>query len=530
MKQTTDYHLLFGILALQNGLVSRDQLVSAFATWTGDRSKGIDSRLVEAGALKLDDRDTLKRLTDIYLRRNDGDPRQSLRELTVKGLADAKAELEHIDDADLARSVATLPHDDLATIPPTVGQSTNHGSRFRTLGPLAGGRGGMGVISVALDNELGRQVALKQIRSDRAHESAYQTKFRAEAEITGNLEHPSIVPIYGLGEDVLGRPYYAMRLVRGDNLGLAIDEFHLQRKRGKSSYESVTFRSLIDRLIDVSQAISYAHSRGVLHRDLKPDNVLVGKFGETLVIDWGLAQLPRTDPIADSPQLFAEQGLLKILSGSQAQRTMQGSVLGTPGYAPPEQLQGNVSQVCAASDVYGLGAILYCILTGSTPVPTKGRNARKIVEDTVQGRVEPPTEHASDVPRSLAAICMKALSREPGDRYQSAAELIQELERWKADEPVLAYRDPWHVIVLRWCRRNSQKSIATISLFSIGGLALALIERTWGTPMLDASFVAGAALLFYLAATRQFRVIALTRQLEQLNHDRRVSPAEVDHE
>ncbi len=123
--------------------------------------------------------------------------------------------------------------------------------------------------------------------------------FRLRPKSRAILEHPGIVPIYGLGKDAQGRPFYAMRLVKGDNLGQAIEAFHAQRTAHKAAYDSVQFRSLIDRLIDVAQAISYAHSRGVLHRDLKPGNVLVGKYGETLVIDWGLARTPQNTPSAN---------------------------------------------------------------------------------------------------------------------------------------------------------------------------------------------------------------------------------------
>ena len=163
------------------------------------------------------------------------------------------------------------------------------GQRFRVLRPHA--RGGLGAVFVALDDELHREVALKQILDRHADDPTSRQRFLLEAEITGGLEHPGIVPVYGLGTYADGRPYYAMRFIRGDSLKEAIERFHadeaLKRDPGRRSLE---LRKLLRRFLDVCNAIDYAHSRGVLHRDLKPGNIMVGKYGETLVVDWGLAK------------------------------------------------------------------------------------------------------------------------------------------------------------------------------------------------------------------------------------------------
>ena len=171
----------------------------------------------------------------------------------------------------------------------SVGEATSGGQRFRILRPHA--RGGLGAVFVALDCELHREVVLKQILEKHADDPDSRQRFVAEAEITGGLEHPGVVPVYGLGTDAGGRPYYAMRFIKGDSLKEAIARFHADEARNNEPGRgSLELRKLLRRFTDVCNAIDYAHSRGVIHRDLKPANIIVGKHGETLVVDWGLAK------------------------------------------------------------------------------------------------------------------------------------------------------------------------------------------------------------------------------------------------
>ena len=184
----------------------------------------------------------------------------------------------------------------------TLGAGAADGQRFRVLRPHA--HGGLGAVFVALDNELNREVALKQLLDRHADDPVSRAAFLSEAAITGGLEHPGIVPVYSLGSDGDGRPYYAMRLIRGDNLKEAIDQFHadstLKHDPGRRSLE---LRKLLRRFVDVCNAIEYAHSHGVLHRDIKPGNIIVGRHGETLVVDWGLAkQLGEVEPSHDGTE------------------------------------------------------------------------------------------------------------------------------------------------------------------------------------------------------------------------------------
>jgi hypothetical protein len=275
--------LLFGLLALQNGLVTRDQLVAAVGAWTGAPGRALADLLVEQGALDPAGRDLLRALADRHLKAHGGDPERSLAALdlnrsTRESLAVAGGPVVEATLAQIGSGSTLLPGED-RTASYAVGTSTSDGRRFRVLRPHA--RGGLGAVFVALDQELHREVALKQIQTGHAHDPASRARFLLEAEITGGLEHPGIVPVYGLGTYADGRPFYAMRFIRGGNLRDAIARFHaLKADAGTRSLE---LRKLLRRFLDVCNAIEYAHTRGVLHRDIKPGNVIVGRFGEPLV-------------------------------------------------------------------------------------------------------------------------------------------------------------------------------------------------------------------------------------------------------
>jgi serine/threonine-protein kinase len=219
---------------------------------------------------------------------------------------------------------------------------------------------------VALDEELRREVALKEIQERHADHAESRARFLREAEVTGKLEHPGIVPVNGLGQYADGRPFYAMRFIHGDSLQDAIHRFHEAERRGRPAGEGpLELRQLLGRFVDVCNSIAYAHTRGVLHRDLKPGNVMLGPYGETLVVDWGLAKVTgKAEPEA------AEGSVRTSLSGEPAM-TQSGAALGTPAYMSPEQALGRLDQLGPASDVHSLGATLYSILTGRPPIEGK---------------------------------------------------------------------------------------------------------------------------------------------------------------
>ncbi len=339
-------------------------------------------------------------------------------------------------------------------------------------------RGGLGEVYVAKDRELGRQVALKEIQPRFAADQECRARFLMEARVTGNLEHPGIIPIYSLGQHKDGRPYYAMRFVRGENLAEATARFHRAEDSPASTdeanpslvhrdYESVEFRKLLGHFIDVCNALEYAHSQGILHRDLKPANIMLGAYGETLVVDWGLAKLADKDggeEIATAVRANKED---------QPLATHQGAALGTPAYMPPEQASGNLAELGPASDIYALGATLYFLLVGKPPVG--GTSLEEVLENVKQGRIRPPRTIVASVPKQLQAICNKALSKRPADRYVSCRALADDIERYLAGDPVEAFLGPLSLRLRRWGRRHRTlvTSAASVLLVSLVGLIIA---------------------------------------------------------
>ena len=311
---------------------------------------------------------------------------------------------------------------------------------------------------MAHDGELNREVALKEIKGSYADHMESRARFTLEAEITGGLEHPGIVPVYGLGTYGDGRPFYAMRFIRGDSLKQALEEFHAEAFQLTDSERNLRVRRLLQRFIDVCEAIHYAHSRGVLHRDLKPGNIMLGKYGETLVVDWGLARTSTSEQheVTRGP---GEETHLRPLSGSSA--TMTGEAVGTPAYMSPEQAAGKLDQLGPATDVYALGATLYSILTGNPPI--EGRSTGELLYNALEGRIIPLNRHGRQVPKPLEAICLRALATEPTARYATAQALAEEIEHWLADEPVDAYPEP---LVARTRRALRKRPMVTGSIFA----------------------------------------------------------------
>jgi tetratricopeptide (TPR) repeat protein/serine/threonine protein kinase len=464
-----DRDTLIGALALKRDFISRDALVKAVRSCAADKSKKLGQILVEEGALSADRRALLESLVDEHLRQHGGEFGKSLAALGP--VASAFQTLEQTPAEQAAGIVHTLKQDggpDLRTglfngagAQPAVGAPSTVGLRFRILRPHA--EGGLGKVSVARDEELHRDVALKEIKERHADNYESRARFLVEAEITGALEHPGVVPVYGLGRYADGRPFYAMRFIKGDTLREAVEHFHKAEAGERPAGRRLELRKLLGRFVDVCDVIAYAHSRGILHRDLKPDNIMLGKYGETLVVDWGLAKpLGAPEEAKDKSEPFFQP------SGDGSAETQKGAAIGTPQYMPPEQAAGRLDVLGPASDVYSLGATLYCVLTGQAPFtdPTVGAVLQKVQ----RGEFPPPRQINPKVPTALEAVCLNAMAFRPEDRYPTARALAHDIEQWLADEPVSAWREPWRVRVGRWMRHHQTLTAATVA-----GLLVAIL-------------------------------------------------------
>jgi serine/threonine protein kinase/Flp pilus assembly protein TadD len=442
----SDRNLLFGILAVQMNFIGKDALISAMHAWVLDKHKPLGQILVEQKVLAGETQQLLDALVHKHLEMHGGDAEKSLAALSSVG--SIRHDLGQIADPAVQASLASVgPDDPFVTRGGAPPVRTSGGMRFRVLRPHA--RGGLGEVFVAEDEELRREVALKEIQARHADNPESRARFLQEAEITGGLEHPGIVPVYGLGQYADGRPYYAMRFIKGDSLKDAIERFH--RDDGKprdDSAKGLELRELLGRFVDVCNAIAYAHSRGVLHRDLKPGNVMLGKYGETLVVDWGLAK-----PLGqkEATQTAEEQPVLPS-KGAGSVETVAGSAIGTPQFMSPEQAAGRLQQLGTASDVYSLGATLYCLLTGKPPFGAA--DVGTTLQKVQRGDFPPPKQIDSEVPAALQAICLKAMALKPEARYVSPRALADDIEHWLADEPVSAWPEPWTARASRWARRH----------------------------------------------------------------------------
>ncbi|OAI39250.1 hypothetical protein AYO40_01385 [Planctomycetaceae bacterium SCGC AG-212-D15] len=347
------------------------------------------------------------------------------------------------------------------------------------------GEGGIGQVWLVHDADLGRDVALKELRAERVRNPALASRFLREARITAQLQHPGIVPVYDLAPGRVEAdgtcsepPFYTMRFVQGRTLSVAATAYHEKRAAGMTNPLEQT--ALLNAFVRVCDTVAYAHSRGVIHRDLKSENVALGDFGEVMVLDWGFAK------VVDGPD--EDAGLAaEPMSHASANHTVAGQVMGTPAYMAPEQAAGDM--VDRRTDVYGLGAILYEILTGRPPFV--GADNEEVLRRVRSEEPVPPRKVCSHVPRALAAVCCRALARDPQARYASATDLGREVERWLADQPVLAYREPATGRLQRWARRHKPAvaalAVLVLTCLTAVGVGSYVLERQQSLAALEKS-------------------------------------------
>ena len=300
-------------------------------------------------------------------------------------------------------------------------------------------RGGMGIVVLAKQTQLNRTVAIKMILAGTLAGDADIKRFYTEAEASAELDHPGIVPIYDIGE-IDGLNYYSMRFIEGPSLSSRVSEGPLE----------------VDEAAQLSQqiadAVSYAHERGIVHRDLKPANVLLDLNGDPVITDFGLAK-----------KLDDDQGL-----------TGTGQVIGTPGYMPPEQAMGEVREIGPRSDIYSVGAILYCLLTGRAPF--HAASIMETLHQVIKNEPVAPRQLNPSVPIDLETICLKCLNKQQAQRYQTARELADDLQRYVEGKPVQARPISGLQRFQRWCKRNPV--VAALSLTSVLALVVGTVVST----------------------------------------------------
>lgn len=544
---TADRDSLFAAHALRLGLISSEPLLQAWSNWQGSQLP-IGQFLVEQGLLRPDDHARIDHHLDALIAQHSGNPESIWTQL---GDAPIRSVLESLSQSRLAQTVEvpiprspssspscsndpdrasdrpigemTTAHDSGAsngsrstgfelTIDSRTPSGPNTASFYEAIDPIVASgehlslrytrtrlhaQGGVGQIWLARDTMLGREVALKELKPEQIDNPLIRDRFVDEARITGQLEHPGIVPIYELARHTVDqRPYYTMKFVRGRTLSRAIREYHERRSTGIPV--ELEFRSLLDAFVDVCNAVAYAHARGIVHRDLKGQNVMLGDFGEVLVLDWGLAKpfalgaqppsfdgnspdpSPGSSPsrngkdLVDTRPTSGDGPTRSLKLDSFREATLEGQILGTPAYMPPEQAHGRLDDVGPWSDVYSLGAVLYEILTGNWPYSGCNTTA-ELLKNVRQGKLTPPRQVNPAVPAALEAVCLKAMSYSPSNRYPEASGLAEDVRRWLADEPLSAYPDPWTTRLARWARRHRSAVVAAAAVLALGlpGLALA---------------------------------------------------------
>ncbi len=468
-RSMSSNELLFALVAFHNCFIERKPLVQALRDWVENPALPFSELLVKRQLLRIEDCKVIDQI--------------------VASFQSAEPEKQSIA---LFSSTSSL-HDELSKtlsgnnqfhfFTPEVGfvksksapnryeRETSDSDRFRNLVKHA--VGGLGVVYFAEDIQLNRHVAVKKIKEELVGQEPIRQRFNREAELTGQLEHPCIVPIYALGTDSWGEPFYAMKFIRGEDLETNIRHFHQLLREHKVRFNSSQLRQLLRRFIDICNAIEYAHGQGILHRDLKPVNVMLGKFGETLVVDWGLAKSTKRKSDADDSEQRnnATSPTSDAASDSPGAATAYGSVVGSRPYASPEQLKGELDKLSISTDVYSLGAILFQIIVGRAPVQNTDK-IENILEEIKSLQKTRLNELQPEIPEPLAYICLKALSFDPKARFASVADLRDGVQCWLDDQAVPGMRESFVAKAGRWFRVH--QTLAAAGLVGVVSLALLL--------------------------------------------------------
>jgi serine/threonine protein kinase/formylglycine-generating enzyme required for sulfatase activity len=436
-----DRDLLFAILALQMGFLTRDQIVECGAVWASDRAKSLPELLAEKGYLAESTRLVLDALVAEHEAHvGGGDAGKSLGSITID--EDVRHSLLGLPLGDTEKrtlvQLKARPCDPVETV-----VLTREAQDRYTLGPLLG-QGGLGRVVEATDQVLGRKVAVKEMIQG-TESARHLRRFLREGEIAGALSHPNIIPVHDIGIRTIGgakTPFFVMTCIEGRDLKEILKSVE---REDKGVIREFSRHRLLQVFQDVCLAMAYAHDQGVIHRDLKPANIMVGHYGEVYVVDWGLAKVIGTS-LEDDTETLPSQPSTSESSGAPSSLTVEGDILGTPAYMPPEQADGRVNELDERSDIYSLGAILYEILTFRPPFT--GSSKFNLIARVLLDDVTPPTKRAQEVrkraaaaspdvevrfpepvPQDLEDIVLKALAKKKENRYQEVKALYEDIQR-----------------------------------------------------------------------------------------------------